>query len=342
MLEKLKQKRNNWLKLSAHHHSGKVCSHERTSYFPLGLVLVFVGLSLGAATVSAAESWVRPGPASGSIGITGTMPGKPPKIGAQITSPNSGQHFATTPVTIKGTCLKDTLVEIFKNDIFAGSTVCTAQGTFSIDIDLMIGKNDIVARVYDDLNQKGPDSNIITIYYDALPAQADAVRSLDFGGPQMLINTDSVFRGIFPNQDMVMPLDIIGGTAPYAVNIQWGDLSNTVVSRPDNQSFKVSHTYKKPGVYQISVQASDSQGRVAFITVAAIVNGQPVSEATAATTTSPTNRLLLLWPLYTSAVAVLISFWLGERRQRAVLAHKGLLLQIPTLPVRKTTAKNIG
>lgn len=302
--------------------------------------MLFVGLSLTAATATAAETWTRPEPAGGSIGISGTMPGKPPSIGAKITSPTSGQRFTTSPIVIKGTCLKNTLVEIFKNDIFAGSTLCTEQGAFSLEIDLLIGKNDIVARVYDDLNQAGPDSNLITIFYDALPAQADPINSLDFGGPQLLINTDAVFRGVFPDQDMPIPIDVIGGTAPYAINIQWGDLTNNVVSRPDNQSFTTSHTYKKAGTYQIAIQGSDSQGRVAFITVAAIVNGQPAVEPTAATTTSPTNRLLLLWPLYTSAVAVLVSFWLGERRQKAVLAHKGLLLQ--PVPIRKTEPKKIG
>lgn len=341
MLWSLKQKRNNWTKLSPHHHSGKLQAHENTSYFPLGLVMIFVGLSLTAAT-AAADPWTRPGPASGSIGISGTMPGKPPSIGAKITSPASGQRFSTSPVTIKGTCLKNTLVEIFKNDIFAGSTLCTEQGAFSLEVDLLIGKNDLVARVYDDLNQAGPDSNIVTVYYDALPAQADPIQTLDFGGPQLLINTDAVFRGVFPEEDMPMPIDIIGGTAPYAISIQWGDLTNSVVSRRDNQSFTLTHKYKKAGTYQISVQGSDSQGRVAFITVASIVNGQPPVEATAATTTSPTNRLLLLWPLYTSAVAVLVSFWLGERREKSVLSHRGLLLQPAPVAMRKAAPKKIA
>lgn len=342
MLGALKQKRNNWTKLSPQRHTGKLRPHEHTSYLPLGILLMFVGLSLGAATSYAADPPGRPGPAAGSIGISGTMPGKPPSIGAKITSPTTGQRFSTTPVTIKGTCLKNTLVEIFKNDIFAGSTLCSEQGTFTIDIDLLIGKNDIVARTYDDLNQPGPDSNIVTIYYDGLPAQADPIQSLDFGGPQLLINTDAVFRGVFPDKEMTMPIDIIGGTAPYAINIQWGDLTNKVVSRQDNQTFNVSHVYKKAGTYQISIQGSDSQGRVAFITVAAIVNGQPPVEATAATTTSPTNRLLLLWPLYTSAVAVLISFWLGERRERSVLMHRGLLLRAQPIPIKKAEPRKLG
>jgi hypothetical protein len=52
--------------------------------------------------------------------------------------------------------------------------------------------------------------------------------------------------------------------------------------------------------------------------VAAIVNGQP-DAAAAGTTKTPANKLLLLWPLYTASVAVLVSFWLGERREKHIL-----------------------
>ena len=76
------------------------------------------------------------------------------------------------------------------------------------------------------------------------------------------------------------------------------------------------------------MQATDSQGRVAFLTVAAIVNGQP--DPVAATESDKPNslagHLMALWPLYTAAVAMVISFWLGEKRQKHALAAHGQLL----------------
>jgi hypothetical protein len=267
------------------------------------------------------------GPEAGSIGLSGTVVGKPPTIAAQITAPPNGQHFSTSPVTIAGTCPKETLVEVFKNDIFAGSTACTTTGSFTIDVDLLFGQNTLIARVYDALNQAGPDSNTVVVYYDVLPGQASAINSLDFGGPQLLLNTDAVFRGSFPNQEMSMPIDIIGGTPPYAINIQWGDANNKVVSRSDNTAFKVGHAYQKAGTYQITIQGSDGNGRVAFLTVASIINGQPDVAVTATTAKTDTlSKLVLLWPLYTSTVAILASFWLGERREKSLLAKRGQLL----------------
>lgn len=310
-----------WLKLAHHDHSGKLRPHEHTSYLPLGFLLLVVGLTLTAFTTYAAS----PGPEAGSVGLTGTMPGKPPTTAATINSPTNGKRFAESPVTISGTCPEKTLVEIFKNDIFAGSTVCSDGGAYSVDVDLLIGENRLVARVYDDLNQPGPDSNIVTVFYDALPTQADPLSPFNFGGDQMLLNTDAVFRGVFPEQELNIPIDILGGTPPYAVNVQWGDSTNKVVPRNDNAPFKIGHTYKKAGTYQVTLQATDAVGRVAFLTVASIVNGQPSTVAT--TGSAPTqNQLLLLWPLYTGAAAVVLSFWLGERREKRVLDRHGLLL----------------
>lgn len=317
----------NWLKLAHHSHSGKLRPHEHTSYLPLGFLLLIVGFALASYT-SAHSATPYTGPEGGSVGLMGTVPAKPPAVAATIQKPTSGQHFSTSPVTVSGTCPKDTLVEVYKSEIFGGSTTCSDSGTYSLEVDLLIGENILIARVYDVLNQAGPDSNAVTVFYDALPPQAGPTSSFDFGGAQLLINTDAVFRGTFPGEELVMPIEILGGTPPYALNIQWGDLSNKVVPRNDNIGFNVGHTYKKAGIYQIGLQASDAGGRVAFLTVAAIVNGQPDAAGGGSSDSSSggtTNPLLVLWPLYVGTFAVVISFWLGEQREKQVLRKRGIL-----------------
>lgn len=318
----------NWLKISHHHHSWKVRPHEHTSYVPLGFLLVIVGFALTSFSTTVMSATPYTGPESGSIGLTGTVPGKPPATAATIKIPSNGQHFGTSPVTFSGTCPSGTLVEMFKNDIFAGSTVCSSTGTYSLDVDLMIGQNTMVARVYDALNQPGPDSNSIVVYYDALPTQSDPLTTFNFGGDQLLLNTDAVFRGVFPEQTLTVPLDILGGTPPYAINTEWGDSSNKVIPRNDNATFNVTHVYKKAGTFQVTFQATDASGRVAFLTVASIVNGQPAVTAASSSPLATPNQLLVLWPLYTSALAIVVSFWLGEQREMKVLKKRGQL--IPT------------
>jgi hypothetical protein len=309
----------NRLKISHRSHTGKYRPHEYTSYGPLMFLMLVTGVALTIGTVSAS-----PGPAGSSVGLAGIMPGPAPTIAATIDSPTTGQHFTKSPITVSGTCPKDTLVELYKNNIFAGSTTCSSgnasssKGTYSISVDLLIGKNALVARVYNALNEPGPDSNTVTVYYDILPPQGQSITSLNFGNNQLLLSTNAVYRGTDPGQKMTMPIGILGGTEPYAVNVQWGDSSNKIVPRNNNLTFNVEHTYNAPGTYQITLQGSDAQGRVAFLSVAAIVNGQPA--ATGNTSTKNTkNKLLLLWPLYTSAVATLLSFWLGERREKRII-----------------------
>jgi len=318
----------NWLKLSQHRHSGRLRPHEHTSYLPLALILLVVGFALSTYTAYAATPYN--GPEAGSIGISGIMPGKAPTVAATIKSPTDQQHFSTSPITVSGTCPENTLVELFKNNIFAGSTLCTDAGIYSLDIDPMIGNNILIAKVFDALNQPGPDSNSVIIFYDALPPQASPLTS-NFAGTQLLLNTDAVYRGIFPKQELKMPIDIIGGSSPYAINIQWGDSTNKVVPRNSSGSFSVGHAYSKAGTYQVSIQATDASGNVAFLSVVVIVNGQP--SATAATTISTNStavsKLLILWPLYTALATIVTSFFLGEQREKRILRKHGLLLTVP-------------
>lgn len=315
-------------KLLPRRHTVKSKPQKHRSYAPLASVLALIGVLLTIFTITSVSRAATPydGPESGSIGITGVVPGKPPTTAATIDSPSTGQRFNSTPIDVSGTCPVNTLVEIFKNDIFAGSTACSSTGTYTVTIDLLIGENQLIARVYDALNQPGPDSNIVTVFYDALPVQFGPLASFDFGSAQLLINTDAVFRGVFPDKEMVMPISLIGGRPPYAVNIQWGDSTNDVISRGDNIQFNVAHTYKKPGIYQISIQASDADGRVAFLTVAAIVNGQPDVIAAAQSTEQKRNILLVLWPLYAAIITAAISFWLGEKREKHILRVRGQLV----------------
>jgi hypothetical protein len=98
------------LKIIEHKHSGKLRPHEHTSYLSLAIMVSVVGILLAIFSIKSFANAATPydGPEAGSIGLTGTMPSKPPTTGATILKPTSGQHFSSTPITVSGTCPKDT------------------------------------------------------------------------------------------------------------------------------------------------------------------------------------------------------------------------------------------
>src|SRR3954469_10172322 len=102
---------------------------------------------------------------SGSVGIEGRISSPPPTVPASISVPGTGQSFTTLPITVSGICTNDLLVKIFKNNVFSGSAQCK-NGSYSIQIDLFSGQNELIARIYDALDQPGPDSNVVTVTFN--------------------------------------------------------------------------------------------------------------------------------------------------------------------------------
>lgn len=317
-------------KLSPHQHSGRRLPHHHTNYAALAFLIMLCGHMLGAYALNA-SAYVygdpNPGPFSGSIGISGKKAEPPPTVAAVIIKPGNGAHFSATPINVTGTCPKDTIVELFKNNIFAGASPCKDDKTFGLDIDLLYGSNTLVAKVFDALDQAGPDSNTVTVFYDALPVQAAPLNSSNLNDIQLLLRSSPVYRGSFPGQEIKLPLEIISGTAPYALNVDWGDSKSDLISRSDNQPFNLTHTYARPGSYQVTIKATDAKGRLAFLTVITIINGRAEIAVTGGTSGNGTRDLSLAIaiPLFIVLLLLVVSFWLGEKREKHKLKASGAL-----------------
>ncbi|MBW3538624.1 PKD domain-containing protein [Candidatus Parcubacteria bacterium] len=299
------------LKLSHHRHTARHLPHHHTSYSALAFVVMLTGVLLLAVTHSAGAATPYDGPESGSIGLSGRVAGPPPAGGATILEPRSGQRFSTTPITVRGTCPKGVIVEIFKNDVFAGAAVCSDEGGYSLLVDLFPGQNRLVARVFDALNQAGPDSLAVTVFYDEPPAIGSQLRP---GEQALVLKSDTAWKGVSPGSLLSWPVEVTGGRTPYAVSWDWGDDSVEPITRTEEGTFSSKHTYTKPGNYILRVKAADASGRAAYLQLVAVVNGAVGGAST--TTPGPLNgKLLLAWPMYGAAVLMLGSFWLGERFQ---------------------------
>src|SRR5580700_2236124 len=112
-------------------HTLKLRPHQHTSYASLFFMLLVAGFLLVGVSWSAMAAPPAVNPQSGSIGLTGTVPGPPPSVAAVILSPSNGTTTNTIPITVSGTCPSGTFVSVQDNNAFAGAVTCQDDGTFS-------------------------------------------------------------------------------------------------------------------------------------------------------------------------------------------------------------------
>jgi hypothetical protein len=251
---------------------------------------------------------------SGATGVSGTVPSPAPSQAATIDVPRNGQSFSNLPITVSGLCPNNTLVEIYKNNVFAGADNCR-NGSYSLQIDLFDGRNDLVARVFDDLNQAGPDSNTVTVNFSS---------AVPVGGPRIILTTQFAKRGADPGSILTWPITLSGGNGPYAISVEWGDKSNPdLISQGTPGNLTLQHTYAQSGVYKVTVKATDANGNAAFLQLIAIANG-PIKQAggAAGSSTFTVQTKILLWPLIVLFVLMIIAYWLGKRHQIEAIQNK--------------------
>lgn len=319
--------RSKRLHLARHHHSGRRLPHGMTSYPALVVMVLVLGAVMLTAAVSARAATVIE---SGNITVGAIVPGAPPVTSAVIDNPTNGQRFTTTPIEVSGSCGANLLVKIFKNNLLAGSTYCSNLGRFSLNIDLLLGRNDLTAKNYDSLDQSGPDSPVVTVYYEPAPVGGGRSAPTTPGKPklepgvtpnipsqQLVFQTDYRFKGLKPNVSFSWDLIISGGDAPYAVSIDWGDGQTTVLPAAQAGTIRPEHTYAQPGRYKIMIRGTDVTGHTAYLELAAVVDGVVPTLVGPIDTSSSEGqfyaRAVALLPVYMALVALLVSFWLGEK-----------------------------
>lgn len=278
-------------------------------------IIVSLGLFGGLAQAASVPQDPTQNPKSGAIGLEGTISTAPPTKAATITTPSNGASFTNSPITVAGLCPSNTLVKIFDNNVFVGSALCT-NGSYTLQIDLFGGSNQLVARVYDALDQAGPDSNVVTVNYnDAAYAQF---------GTRVTITSTTARRGAFPGDELVWPLLLNGGVGPYAVSIDWGDGTPTqLISLSSTGGFNGSHTYTNAGYYKVVVRGTDKNGTTAFLQLVAVANGATqTGDDTSKDKNSKTATLqteVLWWPVLLLIPLLFVTFWLGRRNELYVL-----------------------
>jgi hypothetical protein len=257
-----------------------------------------------------------PDPKSNSYGLVATKKQPAPTDAATITTPGNGGSFSTSPITVSGLCKTGLLVQVYDNNVLVGSINCT-NGSFSIQVTLFSGQNDLTATLFDDLDQAGPNSNKVSVNFNNASTTA-------FG---QLITLTSTYgrRAADPGSTLTWPLQLTGGTTPYAFSIDWGDGTPAdLKSEPLGGNITISHVYKQAGIYHVTIKVTDVNGVSAFLQVVAIANGKPTASAGSTNGGGKTTVVTqVLWfPAVISAILLGPAYWLGRRSELVSLHRK--------------------
>jgi hypothetical protein len=351
-------------------HTGRVLPRASTSYPLLAMLVLCVGVLLAGWThIVTADTY--PGPQQDSYTVHAGVAGPAPKVAATIDEPTSGTHFTATPIIVNGTCPANTYVSLYRNNFYSGTAICDVDGNYQISTDLFDGANQLVARDFNFTDVAGPDSNTVTVNYDA-PTPPPTQTGTDDGSDAtttttptttpskpaaqgfivnstpnstaatttqvtpLALSTDFTIRGYYVGEESVWQLNLSGGTAPYALAVDWGDGSTDIVSRGEAGLTKLTHTYQKPGGYEgtyaVKFSATDAAGNQTFLQLLVIVNAHQPSTVVRTSQSSGGDTggagfssgvlhtlRTYVWPTYGSVTLMLGSFWLGELRELRML-----------------------
>lgn len=277
-------------------------------------------LLLFAGRAGAINAIPTPEPKPGSFGVEATKKQAPPAIAPTITTPGNGASFSTSPITINGVCQTDLLVQVYNNGVMVGAVMCKGN-SFSIQVSLFAGANELTAIQYDDLEQASPVSNAITVNYTDTSFTA-------FG--QLVTLTSSYGRRSAPAGNVLSwPLQLSGGTGPYAFSIDWGDGSKAELKSVALAGVvTIEHTYKNAGIYTVNITVTDANGVSAFLQVIAVASGKV--DSTTANAVGNTDEKTggtprVMWIPYILLLLLLLpTYWLGRRSMLVSIRGKML------------------
>ena len=271
---------------------------------------VGLGLVLGLSGVAFAQAY-PPQTESGGVGLEGKISAPPPTQAPTITQPSNGAVFSNLPITVSGWCPKDLLIKVFRNNVFSGSAMCK-NNSYRMQIDLFSAANQLTAVGYDSLDQASPESNKVTVTFH------DGVNTPSMDN-RVILTSNYARRGANPNELLTWPIIISGGTAPYALTVDWGDGSpSDVYSAPTPGEFTIKHQMTQSGIYRVLIKAADKNNSIAYLQLVAIGNGEAkqVAGASATKTSAAGKTVVVWWPAAIAIPLIITTFWLGKRYEK--------------------------
>ncbi len=234
---------------------------------------------------------------AGSYTVKAKVPAAPLVDGAVITAPDDGATVTVAAQTVHGTCPADSYVKLFDNNTFSGVAWCNS-GQFSIQMNCYDGTNVLRAQDYNETDDPGPTTPVITIKYtppsppptqpsqpgktvtgttgSPVTVQSPNGTSYTISGsgatePPLLLTADFHYQTFLTGSQFKWSLDLEGGVPPYTVYISWGDGQHSKLIFKVDPVFWIQHVYNRNGYYPITIRSVDAEGSVRIIQLAALI-----------------------------------------------------------------------
>lgn len=310
-------------------HSGKLRHHRHTSYGSLALLLAFMVVPLVSASgaVASAANFPTPPPVTDNYGVYGVVTGSKPTKPTISDVANGAVLTTAAPLQVRGSCASGDLIKIFKNQILAGANYCNG-GSYQVSIDLFVGNNSLIARAYNANDAVSPDSSTVSVQLQLPGTNLDGIGQLNNQGApagQFYVTSGVTHQGLAVGDSGTWHLTVVGGQAPYAISVNWGDGKTDLYSDGASGNYDVQHVYGKSttsGNYVIVIKASDQAGTKSYLQLATLVagNAKPISVlGSVSGGYSGSTAIRMGWQLLATAALIVGGFWLGERREIRLL-----------------------
>lgn len=252
-----------------------------------------------------------------SYDVSAKVPAPLPADLPVITTPDNNSVQDKQQVPITGTCIiidPQLIVVLERDGATIGSGVCRSDGTFSITIDLVLGRNIIRVKFMTITGESGGYGAPISLLYAPAsvaveknqPVAKNEIPAKSSLGP-LVLTLDYDFVTYSTSQNTPIKITVSGGVPPYRIFIAWGDSSSTREDLSNPGSFIVNHLYRSvpDQAMKLLVKVQDTAGTITQGERALVsfekLSGEPPSQPT---TTRSDTKVLAIW--FTSMVGVML------------------------------------
>lgn len=252
-------------------HTGKLLPAKETSFGLLFFLLLLFSPFAYAQTASVKGVKTD----SGNVNITSKVGDEvpPPSFKPTIVSPKPGVTN-TQKTSVEGVCSPNLLVRVFRNNLFAGETYCTNEGRYSFLITLFTGRNDLKAINYDQFDQAGPESEVVTVTYQAITVGVNKQQPSN-----ILVEADYYLRQVAVGEQVYWTITVSNGSPPYTISVNWGDASYDRYKIDTVGQRIIDHKYKESGKFSVIINVTDSSGTSSILQLGVLVTGKIVDPA---------------------------------------------------------------